>query len=506
MNIRSIRGWEKSQPSIPAVCRGPCLGAVVVAIILAALVASAPTARAQTYQADILYPLAVPPGLDDEILDRLYGHEIFAYAGKAVSYSRNSFGDNRALMWDDSGTAIDLQPVGGAPFTQSRAYGAYGTEQFGSGFNVFLGAERAVLWNGSAATFENWHPTNVTAFHSRIRASDGTQYVGAFAPSTGEERALLYNGSPSAAVSLHPSALSYVLESRGLAVAGGKQGGDALTTTGANHAFLWSGTAASAVDLHPTEFHNSTVFGMSATQQVGVGQLEDLTSHAVLWTGTAASAVDLHPDGLGIYAESRAAATNGTIQVGAALTLSEVAHAMMWSGSPKSAVNLQSLLPENFYTSSATSVDASGAIYGLAVTDDDVVHAVRWRLAGPSSPADFDGDGDVDADDLTAWRGGYGTSPGATQSQGDADGNGTVDGADFLAWQRALTTPASSPLAAAVPEPDAAGLALAALALFAMSVATPRKRTDTVDNGIPNTKHGASRQLSRDRSAPTMPY
>jgi hypothetical protein len=50
--------------------------------------------------------------------------------------------------------------------------------------------------------------------------------------------------------------------------------------------------------------------------------------------------------------------------------------------------------------------------------------------------ADFDEDGDVDADDLADWQAGYGLLTGAAHADGDADQDGDVDGADFLAWQR----------------------------------------------------------------------
>ena len=74
--------------------------------------------------------------------------------------------------------------------------------------------------------------------------------------------------------------------------------------------------------------------------------------------------------------------------------------------------------------------------------------------------ADFDGDRDVDGDDLADWMAGYG--PTATEAQGDADGDGDADGADFLTWQRNVTSYASASAAtAAVPEP--ATLLLAAI-------------------------------------------
>jgi hypothetical protein len=78
----------------------------------------------------------------------------------------------------------------------------------------------------------------------------------------------------------------------------------------------------------------------------------------------------------------------------------------------------------------------------------------NWRASyssfgspGVAGIPNFNGNASVDAPDLTVWKTGFGTTVGATRSQGDADGNQRVDGNDFLAWQRALGD-VGSPLAA----------------------------------------------------------
>ena len=80
--------------------------------------------------------------------------------------------------------------------------------------------------------------------------------------------------------------------------------------------------------------------------------------------------------------------------------------------------------------------------------------------------SDFDLDRDVDRDDLAKWIAGFGLS-GATHAQGDANRDGRVDAADFLIWQRQLgsVSPAIEAVAA-VPEPAAWALALAAVAIL----------------------------------------
>ncbi|MGI9428391.1 MAG: glycoside hydrolase family 25 protein [Bythopirellula sp.] len=82
-------------------------------------------------------------------------------------------------------------------------------------------------------------------------------------------------------------------------------------------------------------------------------------------------------------------------------------------------------------------------------------------------PADFNGDGNVNMQDLAKWQGDFSQNGGS-----DADADNDSDGADFLAWQFHLTAPAD-PLAAgqAVPEPPVALLLIAATLL-----GTPHRR------------------------------
>jgi len=70
--------------------------------------------------------------------------------------------------------------------------------------------------------------------------------------------------------------------------------------------------------------------------------------------------------------------------------------------------------------------------------------------------ADFDGDMDVDGNDLAAWQSNFGN--GTTHAAGDADRDSDVDGRDFLIWQRSAGYPHAPSNAAshAVPEPASA--------------------------------------------------
>ncbi|WP_428306920.1 beta strand repeat-containing protein [Lacipirellula sp.] len=84
-------------------------------------------------------------------------------------------------------------------------------------------------------------------------------------------------------------------------------------------------------------------------------------------------------------------------------------------------------------------------------------------VSAPILSADFDHDGDVDGDDLTAWKTAFGRNAG-----GDADGDLDTDGADFLHWQRHFGSSSGvvnlTPPISAVPEPSALVLAFAATA------------------------------------------
>jgi len=77
----------------------------------------------------------------------------------------------------------------------------------------------------------------------------------------------------------------------------------------------------------------------------------------------------------------------------------------------------------------------------------------------PPVPGDFNGDGNVDGDDLLDWQTSFGTTGSAEIADGDADEDGDVDGNDFLIWQRNRSTPALSSQSA-IPEPTTLGLTL----------------------------------------------
>lgn len=93
-----------------------------------------------------------------------------------------------------------------------------------------------------------------------------------------------------------------------------------------------------------------------------------------------------------------------------------------------------------------------------------VTYGLNFSISTPdaSIPGDFNGDLEVDGDDLFVWRSSYGRTP-----DGDANADGVTDGADFLIWQRNHGLTFATTTAHAVPEPAAALLALSAFAALA---------------------------------------
>ncbi len=101
-----------------------------------------------------------------------------------------------------------------------------------------------------------------------------------------------------------------------------------------------------------------------------------------------------------------------------------------------------------------------GSFTGTIVLDDI---AVRF-LDATVYAADFDGDGNVDSQDLAQWQLDYGISDGS-----DADGDGDSDGADFLMWQRQYGLGIETLSATvAVPEPNGIFLICVMLATSAV--------------------------------------
>jgi glucose/arabinose dehydrogenase len=115
--------------------------------------------------------------------------------------------------------------------------------------------------------------------------------------------------------------------------------------------------------------------------------------------------------------------------------------------------------------------DANGNLYIAYIVSGEV-----YRVnTNAFTSGDFNGDAKVDEGDLTIWKAGFGTTTGAARTNGDADADGDVDGNDFLVWQRNLGWSALNVGSPNTPVPEPAGVAIAAVAAFAMIVRGRRK-------------------------------
>ncbi len=120
-------------------------------------------------------------------------------------------------------------------------------------------------------------------------------------------------------------------------------------------------------------------------------------------------------------------------------------------------------------------IDSGGISFGENGLNDSGVLAVGLEFTDGTSgvfrsriakvitplPGDFDGDGDVDHDDLAQWRGDFGIN-----DSSDANNDGDSDGQDFLAWQANFNGSVNSLGALqTVPEPSGLFLLLTAIAI-----------------------------------------
>jgi hypothetical protein len=92
---------------------------------------------------------------------------------------------------------------------------------------------------------------------------------------------------------------------------------------------------------------------------------------------------------------------------------------------------------------------------------------------GGMDDADFDGDDDVDGNDLMRWQRGVGLTGQTTNANGDANGDGTVNGADLGVWKTQFG-PGAVGAVTAIPEPATSALA-GALAAVSSALATSRR-------------------------------
>ena len=138
---------------------------------------------------------------------------------------------------------IDLHPSGWG-FSFAQGISPNGSQQVGGVTNGPV-TGHAGLWNGTAVSWVDLHPTVAGATRSFANATTGTVQVGTTYFNQ-DGHAGLWRAAGSW-VDLNPVGAS---ASEGLAAAGNQQAGYAIIAN-VLHAGIWNGTAASWVDLHP---------------------------------------------------------------------------------------------------------------------------------------------------------------------------------------------------------------------------------------------------------------
>jgi hypothetical protein len=279
----------------------------------------------------------------------------------------------RASLWNGSADSrIDLHPSGA---TSSFVFAIDGQQQAGY---IFAAGQnwQAGIWSGSAASWVNIHPP--MAILSFLNAAKNGQQVGT-AQIGSEFHACIWHGTSASWVDMHPTGAS---SSSMSGTDGFEQVGN-VTIGGRSCASLWRGGPNSWVDLSPPGSIGSTALGIGGGQQVGVVLFEGM-AHAGLWRGSAASWVDLHPPA-GAY--STAVATDGNNQIGYFDfgPNVEIRHACVWNGTVESWVDLHTFLPQEFTNSQPTAIWTDGlSVYVVGQAVDMTAgrgEAVMWTKA-----------------------------------------------------------------------------------------------------------------------------
>ncbi len=133
-------------------------------------------------------------------------------------------------------------------------------------------------------------------------------------------------------------------------------------------------------------------------------------------------------------------------------------------------------IPSGYSSIVSFGEDADGELYFFDRVRGDVFKIVADPVVG-----DFDGDRDVDHDDLLLWQAGY-----AIDDRGDADGDTDTDGRDFLIWQQNYTGEIP-PTLRAVPEPGS----LVLTAVWGVAALLYRKEMQIAKCSMKNAKWGS---------------
>lgn len=349
-----------------------------------------------TAQQGWTYTILHPPGADSS---RANATTDIQQVGQA-SFA----GELHAGLWNGTAESwVDLHPAGA---TESESVATTGTYQ--AGHAIFAGAEHAGTWDGTPGSWTDLNPDDW--FASLVKAATNEYQAGGVSTEDyAVFHACIWTGTPDSFQDLHPDAgwpKSFVIGATDCQQVGWVRDSSNV------HACRWNGTPESFVDLHPAAgWPDSVAADTAGDQQAGWFGEESVANYACIWSGTAESFVNLHPDGA---SKSIANATTGTRQAGHAQFDGQW-HAGTWRGTPETWVDLHALLPSD-YTSSVTGniYEADGKLYVPGRAWNETLarwEAILWTGPVSSCPADVNGDGYVDIDDIFAVLAAWGPCP-----------------------------------------------------------------------------------------------
>jgi hypothetical protein len=161
----------------------------------------------------------------------------------------------------------------------------------------------------------------------------------------------------------------------------------------------------------------------------------------VLGIGASASWDELKSGANWLGSEAIAVAGSGTGLVESGHIAEGIMSISLLDGMPQEAAMDPDILP--------------GTRKGLTTLDLAFLRDIGWQTITPTipNPPDYNGDGDVDGEDLAAWERWFGVNGNA-----DANGDGDTDGRDYLVWLRNYTGPNPLSASQSVPEPTTAAL------------------------------------------------
>jgi autotransporter-associated beta strand protein len=176
-----------------------------------------------------------------------------------------------------------------------------------------------------------------------------------------------------------------------------------------------------------------------------------------------ASSLNIDLTGATVGSEYDQVVTNGAVSLGgAALNLSLGSFVPAGTESFRLIDNTGAspIVGEFANLTQGAAVDLAGVTYYMNYMGGNGNDVVLSPTQPTVADADFDGDGDVDGADFLTWQQNVGAAGG--QQQGNANGDATIDGADLDIWRNQFGAGAAVGAVAAVPEPAAAILMLAA--------------------------------------------